>query len=103
MYERGRETVRRWNEMAQAESVAMKAQDWQAWRQAWDGLIAFAREIKHDAPLDRLLREHGREVGVVPGSTFELVVQSSEAEIVWALKQDLSPSARPSPSPSFGP
>ena len=102
LYERGRETVRRWNEMAQAEFTTMKAQDWRAWRQAWDGLIAFAREIKHDAPLDRLLREHGRELGVAPGSTFELVVQSSEAEIVWALKQELSPNARPSPSPSFG-
>jgi hypothetical protein len=102
LYERGRETVRHWNEMAQAEFTTMKAQDWRAWRQAWDGLIAFAREIKHDAPLDRLLREHGRELGVAPGSTFELVVQSSEAEIVWALKQDLSPNARPSPSPSFG-
>ncbi len=103
LYQRGRETVRRWNEMAQAEFTTMKAQDWRAWRQAWDGLIAFAREIKHDAPLDRLLREHGKEVGVAPGSTFELVVQSSEAEIVWALKQDVSPGARPSPSPSFGP
>jgi Ti-type conjugative transfer relaxase TraA len=103
LYERGRETVRRWNEMAQAEFTTMKAQDWRAWRHAWDGLIAFAREIKHDAPLDRLLREHGREVGVASGSTFELVVQSSEAEIVWALKQDLSPGARPSHSPSFGP
>jgi Ti-type conjugative transfer relaxase TraA len=103
LYQRGRETVLRWNEMAQAEFTTMKAQDWRAWRQTWDGLIAFAREIKHDAPLDRLLREHGRELGVAPGSTFELVAQSSEAEIVWALKQDVSLGARPSPSPSFGP
>ena len=103
LHERGREAVLRWNEMEQAELATMKAQDWREWRKAWDGLIAYASEIKHDAPLDRLLREHGREVGVAAGSRFELVLQSSEAEIVWALRADLSPDARTSHSPSLGP
>ena len=101
--ERGREAVQRWNQMEHAELAAQQAQDWPAWGRAWNRLIAYAREIKHDAPLDRLLREHGRELGIAEGSRFELVVQSSEAEIVWALKQDLIPGARPSYSPSFGP
>ncbi len=103
LHERGREAVRRWYEMEKAESVALKAQNWRVWQQAWDGLIAYAREIKNDAPLDRLLREHGRELGIAEGSRFELVVRSSEAEIVWALKTDLSPDARPGRRPSFGP
>jgi hypothetical protein len=102
LHERGREAVRRWTEMEQAEAATMKAQDWREWRKAWDGLVAYASEIKHDAPLYRLLREHGPEVGVAAGSRFELVLQSSEAEIVWALRADLSPDARPSHSPSFG-
>jgi hypothetical protein len=100
--ERGLETVRRWNQMEHAELSAQQAQDWPAWGRAWNGLIAYAREIKQDAPLDRLLREHGRELGVSEGSRFELVLKSSEAEIVWALKQDLTPGVRPSHSPSFG-
>jgi hypothetical protein len=103
LHERGREAVRRWYEMEQAESVALKAQNWRVWQQAWDGLIAYAREIKNDAPLDRLLREYGRELGIAEGSRFELVVKSSQAEIVWALKTDLSQDARPGRSPSFGP
>jgi Ti-type conjugative transfer relaxase TraA len=103
LHERGREAVRRWTEMEQAEAATMKAQDWREWRKAWEGLIAYASEIKHDAPLDRLLREHGQEVGVAAGSRFELVLQSSEAEIVWALRADLSPDARTGRSPSFGP
>ena len=57
--------------------------------------------------IDRLLREHGRELGIAEGSRFELVVQSSEAEIIWALKQDPSADARSthslSHSPSFSP
>jgi hypothetical protein len=103
LHERGREAVRRWHEMEQAESVALKAQNWRVWQQAWDGLIAYAREIKHDTPLDRLLREHGRELGIAEGSRFELVVKSSPAEIVWALKADLSPDAQLGRCPSFGP
>jgi hypothetical protein len=89
--------------MEHADLAAQQAQDWTAWGLAWDGLIAYAREIKHDAPLDRLLREHGRELGIAEGSRFELVVQSSEDEIVWAMKQDLTPGVRPRHSPSFGP
>ncbi len=51
----------------------------------------------------RLLRLRGEEFGVGQTTHLGLVLQGTEAEVVWALKQDLSADARSTHSPSHGP
>jgi hypothetical protein len=100
---RGRDVVKRWGALERAEAKTRAAQNWRDWGTAWDGLIALGRAIKRDGPLDDMLRRHGDELGVRQTSHLGLVLQGTEAEIVWALTQKLGADARSSPSPSHSP
>ena len=99
--------VQAWLELERTEAKTLAAQDWREWSKAWDGLKALGTAIKREKALDELLRLRGEEFGVGQTTHLGLVLQGTEAEVVWALKQDPSADARsthsPSQSPNFGP
>jgi Ti-type conjugative transfer relaxase TraA len=105
--ETGHLVVQAWIELERTEAKTLAAQDWREWSKAFDGLKALGQAIKRERALDELLRLRGEEFGVGQTTHLGLVLQGTEAEVVWALKQDPSADARsthsPSHSPSFGP
>ena len=64
--ERGRATVRAWDKLERAYEAAGKSYDWDAQREVGTRIEAFAKALKRDRQLDRLLRERGHELGIAP-------------------------------------
>jgi hypothetical protein len=58
-------------------------------RQVGARMETFANALKRDPPLDRLLRERGRELGLAEGSRLDRVVQSQDATLTRALRHEL--------------
>ncbi|WP_158804274.1 Ti-type conjugative transfer relaxase TraA [Acidisoma sp. L85] len=87
--ERGRAAVRTWDTLERAYEAAEKEYDWKAQRKVGARMEAFAKELKCDLPLDRLLRQRGRELGVDKGSRLDQVVQAREADVTRTLRREL--------------
>ncbi len=63
---------------------------------------AFAQALKCDLPLDGLLRERGREMGIAEGSRLDRVVQAREIDRVLTRAIDLEHGPRMRSGPSMG-
>ena len=90
LWERGRAAVQAWDGLERAYEQAEAGYDWTAKREAGERMGAFARELKRDTQLDRLLREHGRELGIEEGSRLAQVVQAREEDLARTLRRELT-------------
>jgi hypothetical protein len=77
---RGGETVRRWNVLEREYDAAGKLYEWSTQREVGTRMEAFAQALKRDLPLDGVLRERGRELGIAKGSRLDQVVQAKEVD-----------------------
>jgi hypothetical protein len=78
--ERGRATMREWDALDRAYEAAGKAYRWDEQRAVATRMETFANALKRDPPLDRLLRERGRELGLAEGSRLDRMAQSQEID-----------------------
>jgi hypothetical protein len=87
--ERGRATMREWDALDRAYEAAGKGYRWDEQREVATRMETFANALKRDPPLDRLLRERGRELGLAEGSRLDRVVQSQDATLTRELRHEL--------------
>jgi Ti-type conjugative transfer relaxase TraA len=99
---RSRTAVEAWTSLERDYEAAGKAHQWDVQRAVGTRLIAFARELKQDVPLDSLLRERGRELGIIEGSRLDLVVQAREIDRSLTYSIDIEHGPRPHFGPSLG-
>jgi Ti-type conjugative transfer relaxase TraA len=95
---RGLAAVQSWGEMEREYERAGRAYDRRGQRAIGTRMEAFAKALKQDQPLDRLLRERGQELGVVPGSRLEQVAQARQIDRALTRSIDLDHGQRQGPS-----
>jgi hypothetical protein len=102
--QRGQAAVKQWGELERVYDAARKAGQRVEQRQAGGRLEAFAKTLKLDAPLDGLLRERGRELGVTAGSWLDRVAREDEVELrQWERRAHVDEAPRPQATMSRGP
>jgi len=94
--ERAREAVLAWSELEQTYERAAEKYDHLAQRTIGLQMAQFVKELKRDAQLDSVLRQHGQQLGIVDGSLLARVVQSQ------AIEQDLTDELELRPSHGLG-
>jgi len=77
---KARAAMRQWAVLEQRYDQAERGQERDTARQAVSGMEAFAEELKRDPQLESLLRQRGREFGVVEGSRLDRMVRSQRIE-----------------------
>ena len=101
--QRGRAAVKQWGELERVYDAAAKAGQQVEQRQVGGQLEAFAKTLKQDVPLDGLLRERGRELGVTAGSWLDRVARAGEVELRQWERANVDQALRPRPTMSRGP
>lgn len=102
--QRGQAAVKQWGELERVYDAARKAGQQVEQRQAGGRLEAFAKALKLDAPVDGLLRERGRELGVTAGSWLDRVVRAGEVDVrQWERRAHVDEAQRSQATMSRGP
>ena len=101
--ERGRAAIKQWGELERVYDAARKAGQGVEQRHAGGRLEAFAKGLKQDASLDGLLRERGREFGVIAGSWLDRVARAGEVELrQWVRQAHANEAPQPQATMSRG-
>jgi hypothetical protein len=99
--ERGRATVRAWNALVAEYQAAVKSYASDVQREVGTRMQAFVQALKRDPQLESVLRERGRELGVVRGSRLDQVVRADEIDRELTRSQ-LDQGSRMRSGPSLG-
>lgn len=99
--ERGRATVRAWNALAGEYQAAVKSYASDTQREVGTRMRAFLQAVQRDPQLEGVLRERGRELGVVRGSWLDRVVRADEINRELSRSQ-LDQGSRMRSGPSMG-
>jgi Ti-type conjugative transfer relaxase TraA len=90
--ERAREAILAWSKLEQTYERAAEKYDHLAQRTIGLQMAQFVKELKRDAQLDSVLRQHGQQLGIVDGSLLARVVQSQAIEQELTDELELRPS-----------